>query len=111
MKHLKEDIDQFGLRSSDLAFLHNLFEKTDEIEQALIFGSRAKGNHKTGSDVDLALQGEKLNPKITSHIHYILEEESPMPYFFDVVDYTHLDKKELREYIDKVGVVIYSRNS
>ena len=39
----------------------------------------------------------------------MLEEESPMPYFFDIVDYTHLTHEGMKNHIDRVGVFFYSR--
>ena len=111
MTILKEDIDKFGLKTSDLNYLYRLFRETAEIDKTIIFGSRGAGNHTKGSDIDLALVGTNLTPKITSHIHYVLEEESPLPYFFDVVDYTHLTKKSLKDQIDRYGIVIFERRS
>ena len=35
-------------------------EATPEIERVVLFGSRAKGTAKRGSDVDLALWGKSL---------------------------------------------------
>ena len=67
------------------------------------------GNHKHGSDVDLAIVGQKVDSETVSRLHALLEEEGPMPYRFDVVDYTHLDQSALKEHIDQVGKIIYSR--
>jgi len=63
-----------------------------EIEKAAIFGSRVKGNYKPGSDVDIAIWGNDISFSTLSRLHAILEEESPMPYFFDIVDYSHLNR-------------------
>nr|WP_275541132.1 nucleotidyltransferase domain-containing protein [Clostridium tetani] len=81
----------------------------DEIEKAYIFGSRAKGNYKPESDIDIAIYGENINLDILLKLNSILEEKSPMPYFFDIVDYSHLKHKELKEHIDRVGKVIFCR--
>lgn len=37
------------------------------------------------------------------------QDESPMPYLFDIVDYTHLEHKELKEHIDRIGKMIYEK--
>ncbi|MDI3534924.1 MAG: hypothetical protein PWQ82_1289 [Thermosediminibacterales bacterium] len=42
-------------------------------------------------------------------LHAMLEEKGPLPYFFDIVDYTHLSHKGLKEHIDRVGKVIYEK--
>jgi predicted nucleotidyltransferase len=98
-----------GLRKGDLKYIISAVEKFEEIEKALIFGSRAMGNYKRGSDVDLAIIGEKINFDTVSRLHAILEDESPMPYFFDVVDYSHLDHQELKEHIGRMGKIIFVR--
>ncbi len=98
-----------GLRDTDLEYIVQVLSKFSEIEKALIFGSRAKGTHKAGSDVDIAIVGESITFDIISKVRFQLEEESPMPYFFDIVDYTHLEHLELKEHIDRVGKTIWDK--
>jgi predicted nucleotidyltransferase len=100
---------KFGLKEEDIAYIVAALSKFDEIKKAAIFGSRAKGNYKPGSDVDLAIFGEDISFSTISRLHFILEEESPMPYFFDIVDYTHLVHQELKEHINRVGTTIFER--
>ncbi len=97
----------FGLRESDLDYIVNVISTFPEIEKAVIFGARAKGNYKPGSDVDIAIYGKNITFDTLSALHSMLEEQGPLPYFFDVVDYTHLNHQELKEHIDRVGKVIY----
>lgn len=98
---------EFGLRQSDLEYIIEKISEFNEIERAVIFGSRAKGNYKHGSDIDMAIMGEKIDFNVVSKLHSLLEEQGPLPYLFDVVDYTHLNHAELKEHIDRVGKVIY----
>jgi predicted nucleotidyltransferase len=100
---------KFGLKDQDLDYMTGSIHACGEIDKAVLFGSRAKGNYKTGSDIDLAIYGEQVSFDVVSRLHTKLEEESPMPYFFDVVDFTHLENKELKEHIERVGVIIYER--
>lgn len=100
----------FGLKTQDLEFIIKTILKFPEIEKAAIFGSRAKGNHKPGSDIDIAIFGENVSFTTISKLHAILEEESPMPYFFDVFDYIHSDNKELKAHVDRVGITIYEKS-
>ena len=83
----------------------------DEIKQAILFGSRAKGNFKAGSDIDIAIVGEEVTFTTVARLHSRLEEEGPLPYFFDIVDYWHTTHQELKEHIDRVGVVIFDRTN
>ena len=99
----------FGLRDEDISFIINTFRQFDEIEKAAIFGSRAKGTYKPGSDVDIALWGKEVNFTTIARVHAILEDESPMPYFFDIVDYSTLNHQALKDHIDRVGIVVYQK--
>ena len=99
----------FGLTDADIAYIVSIIDDFPEIKKASIFGSRAKGNYKPGSDVDIAVYGEDISLTTLARLHYRLEEESPLPYFFDIVDYTHLKHQPLKEHIERVGKVIFER--
>ena len=99
----------FGLAERDLAYIIAAVSEFPEIQKAVVFGSRAKGNYKKGSDIDIAIFGEDISFSTIASLHDRLEEESPMPYFFDIVDYTHSTHQELKEHIDRVGKIILER--
>ncbi len=82
-----------------------------EVDKVVLFGSWALGNAKTGSDIDLALYGEHVTSQIVSKFHYHLEEETLLPWMFDVVHYERLKNKDLKEHIDHHGKVIFQRKS
>lgn len=97
------------LTPSDLDVLVSLFKRYPQIHQAILFGSRALGKAKRGSDVDLALKGEDLD-KVATEISGELNDESPLPYFFDVIAYQSISNPALKAHIDRVGEVIYSHS-
>lgn len=99
----------FGLAERDLAYIIAVVGEFPEIRKAVVFGSRAKGNYKKGSDIDIAIYGEGISFSTIAGLHGRLEEESPMPYFFDIVDYTHSSHQELKQHIDRVGKIIVDR--
>jgi predicted nucleotidyltransferase len=99
----------FGLRSDDIAAMIAIVAQQPEIEQALIFGSRAKGNYKNGSDVDIALKGQNFNLEIVNRVGYQLNEETIMPYKFDVLHYQTVNNSALIEHIDQVGIEFYRK--
>jgi predicted nucleotidyltransferase len=99
----------FGLAESDLIYIINIIKNYTEIQKAVIFGSRARGDNKPGSDIDIAIYGDKIDFQTVSSLHGSLEEEGPVPYFFDIVDYTHLLNKEMKEQIDRQGTVIFEK--
>ena len=100
----------FGIpeRSKDL-ILRSL-AKWPEIERASIFGSRAMGNFKHGSDVDLVIYGPRITEAIRSHLSTDLNEELPLPYFFDVVHYESVECSDLKAHIDTKGKELYRQN-
>ena len=100
----------FGLRDSDLAYMLSVLNRFPEVRKAVIFGSRAKGNYKPGSDVDMAIFGEDVSFRTVARLHALLEEEGPMPYYIDIVDYTHNGHDALKAHIDRVGQVIFERS-
>ncbi|GAA4449441.1 hypothetical protein GCM10023189_08820 [Nibrella saemangeumensis] len=51
---------RFGLTARDLNAIRQVFANCDKAEQVIIFGSRAMGNYKPGSDIDLAIKGDSL---------------------------------------------------
>jgi predicted nucleotidyltransferase len=99
---------KFGLKKGDLAVIIHVLQQYPEIEKATIFGSRAKGNYKNGSDIDVALMGN-ISFETMADCQLKLEEETMLPYKFDILDYTHLTHRELKEHIDRVGVPFYIR--
>lgn len=100
---------QTGLRASDLELIAQAANRQPEIEQLILFGSRAKGNYRKGSDVDLAVQGEGVTYESVTKLAVQLNEILPLPYMFDVLDYNTLAEPALKEHIDRVGIEIYTR--
>lgn len=98
--------DVFGLSISDIDVIIGILEAYPEINEVIIFGSRAKETYKKGSDIDIALKGMKLEP-IVSQIAGKLNEETTLPYYFDVVDYESIGSSNLKDHIDRVGIVLY----
>lgn len=97
----------FGLLDRDIVYINKALEKFEEIEKAIIFGSRAMGNYKKGSDVDIAIIGENVTNKTIFKLDDYLNEVYPLPYFFDVINYNLLNNEKLIEHINNKGKVIY----
>src|SRR5580698_10039762 len=102
--------NEYGFREKDMKFMLQLFALEPDIEKVILYGSRSTGKFKQGSDVDLALVGEKIGFTTVAHIHHVLEEASYMPMLFDVLHYDSLQNEKLKEQIDKYGKVIYQKS-
>ena len=88
-------------------FLVEWAQQLPEIEQIILFGSRALGNAKKGSDVDLAVVGTQVTQSLVDKLHVVLEEDTLFPYFFDVVHLNTVQNPALREQLQVRGHVIY----
>lgn len=103
-------MSDFGLPDKTLAAIRQILADFPAVEKAILYGSRAKGNYRPGSDIDLTLIGDQLDIRILGNIAARLEE-SPIPYQVDLSLWKHLDHAKLREHIERVGVVFYQRSS
>ena len=96
---------RFGFKYGDLETIIQVLSKFPEIEKAVIFGSRAKGNYQPGSDVDMAIWA--TNEAETWQLPGLLNDETLLPYKFDVLNYAKINNQELREHITRAGIEIY----
>ena len=101
----------FGLRLQDLDEIIRILKSSPFVEEAILFGSRAKGTFKNGSDIDLAVKGKGIDHSVIASLSFLLNEESAMPYFFDIVQYEGISDKELVEHIKRVGQCIYLKEN
>jgi predicted nucleotidyltransferase len=78
--------------------------KRNNVERVVLFGSRARGNNSERSDIDLAVSGgDVLN------FYYDAEEQARTLLMFDVVDLNREISEELKQEIDRDGVVLYEK--
>lgn len=101
---------RLGLPEMTLAKLGSVFKQHPEVEAVIIYGSRAKGNYRRGSDIDLTIKSSTLGfsglMQIDSQIDDLL-----LPYHVDLSHYQQLNNSELIAHIDRVGLVIYSKQA
>jgi predicted nucleotidyltransferase len=101
--------NDFGISDLSYTLLLEAFKRYGQVEEVILFGSRAKGNYKKGSDIDLAIKGKNCTASLALDIKGYINEELAIPYMVDVVDYNSLTHTELKEHIDRMGIVFYSR--
>jgi uncharacterized protein len=100
---------RFGLPESAIEQICTVFAAHREIEQAVLYGSRAKGNFKPGSDIDLTLYGADLNHELLLDLLVELDDLL-LPWMIDLSLFTSLNHPALQEHIARVGVVFYQRH-
>jgi predicted nucleotidyltransferase len=103
-------VASFGLPDGTLDKLGGVFAQHSAIERVLIYGSRAKGNYRPGSDIDLTILGEAIPYAEFLRIEDQIDDLM-LPYSVDLSQYREIDNQALREHIERVGVAIYSRKS
>ncbi len=99
---------EFGLPPTTTCAIRQILTELPAVEKAVIYGSRAKGTYRPGSDIDLTLFGEGLDLDMLGRISTMLDD-SPIPYQVDLSLFDQIDHGGLREHIERVGSVFYRR--
>lgn len=98
----------YGLPSSDLEALITDIKKNKKVEEIILFGSRAKGTFQNGSDIDIALKGNKLG--LQEILNITLEvEKLLLPWKLDLVIFSRIKEPALIEHINRVGITLYKK--
>lgn len=99
---------KFGLSETTVEKICKVFAEFPAIEKAVLYGSRAKGNFREGSDIDLTLYGVELSKDLRSNVACALDDLM-LPYTIDLSVFDKLNHAELEEHIERVGVLFYDR--
>ena len=97
-----------GLSATTVEKIQGVLSRHPEVQRAVLYGSRAKGNFKPGSDIDLTLMGGGLDGRIRGRIDEELDDLM-LPYEFDLSLLDDIAHPELLDHIRRMGVVLYER--
>lgn len=100
---------QSGLSSATLAKIIPVLAQCPAVEKAVLYGSRAKGNYRPGSDIDLSLFGDTLSYAHLGQIELQLDALM-LPYSFDLSLFSQIDNLDLIEHIQRAGLVFYEKS-
>jgi predicted nucleotidyltransferase len=100
---------KYGLPESTIHKIRAVLSRYPQVEKAILYGSRAKGNYKNGSDIDLTLHGAELTLNV---IYKILDEldDLLLPYTIDLSIFDKIDDPDVIEHIQRVGVTFYDKS-
>ena len=98
----------YGLKEGHIKSIQCVFAGYPKVEEVIIFGSRAKGIHKPGSDIDLALKGVGLAMEDLLSLHNSLDGLD-LPYTIELVIYDRITDPDVTDHIDRVGVVFFAK--
>lgn len=99
----------YGLSIEDIEFIIQFAKGNAHIEAIGIFGSRATGKFSKTSDLDLVFCGTELETVFLEEVRIKLDEESPFPYFVDIIHYEAIVDSDLKCEIDRDVVWIYRK--
>jgi len=99
---------RFGLSEETIQSLYSIFSCYPEIDQVILYGSRAKGTFREGSDIDLTIKGSLLSLQQLNHIENAIDDLL-LPYLFDISLFSFIDNPGLVNHINRVGKVFYQK--
>ena len=99
----------FGIYLKSYREIQSIIENCFSITEVVIYGSRAKGNYREGSDIDITILGSPNKEDINKLWHDL--DNSYIPYKFDISIYNDLKSDNLKEHIDRVGKTFYKREN
>ncbi len=103
------DLLDTGLSEATINKIHSAFAKYPQIETVLLYGSRAKGTFRNGSDIDLSIKDSKVRYVDLLGLELTLDELMT-PYGFDISIFENIENNALVEHINRVGRVFYERS-
>ena len=92
----------YGLSTATIEKIASVFKKYSEIERVIIYGSRAKGNHQRGSDIDLAIVGDDFTEQQLIELETRLDDLL-LPYKIDLCRFENIKNPDLIDHIERVG--------
>ena len=99
---------KYGLPDQTIEKLSRVFSRYPQIEKVVLYGSRAKGNFRNGSDIDLTIFGTGIDETMLDRIAAEIDDLL-LPYTVDLSFFDAIENRELREHIERVGVVFCDR--
>jgi predicted nucleotidyltransferase len=99
---------KYGLTDETISKIQQVFSTFPEVDKAILYGSRAKGNFKPSSDIDITLKGENINLQILNQIEWELDDLL-LPYTFDLSIFHYLNNPDLIEHVERVGIILFEK--
>lgn len=102
-------MQKFGLDEKTINDIIEILKRYEEVESAKIFGSRARGDYRKASDIDIALFGDNLTFSINTKIFYEIDDLY-LPYKIDLINFNSIgSENKIKDNILKEGVEFYAK--
>ncbi len=99
---------QFGLKEHTIEKIKEVFSTHHGIEKAILYGSRAKGNFRPGSDIDIVLLAPELSLTELLRIENELDDLL-LPWKIDLSLFHQISNPDLIDHINRVGRIFYQK--
>src|SRR5882724_10178995 len=97
-----------GLSKATVENINRVFARFPQVDKAMLYGSRAKGTARPGSDIDLVLFGNEVDQKTVDQIADALDDLL-LPYRFDLSIFSKISQAGLTDHIKRIGILFYEK--
>ncbi|MDB2414760.1 nucleotidyltransferase domain-containing protein [Rickettsiales bacterium] len=97
-----------GLSATITNDIRSVFSRYEQVDSAILYGSRATGNYRPGSDIDLTLIGDDLDFNLLTRIINDLDDLLTA-YKFDISIFKDINNEKLIEHINRFGIKFYNK--
>ena len=106
---MENDSMDFGLKNQEIKALRDVLASVPEVEEAIIYGSRARGTNRVSSDIDMTLKGRNLTYLQLALLDAKIDDLY-LPYFVDLSLFSMIRNADLIASIEREGKVLYSNS-
>ncbi len=99
---------KFGLKAENIAKINEIFTFHTEVEQVILYDSRAKSNYNHGSDIDLTIKSKNLSFSKLLKIEMELDDLF-LPYKIDLSLFEQIENSALISHIQRIGIIFYHK--
>jgi predicted nucleotidyltransferase len=99
----------YGLKKTVVKKIQQVLSGYPDVQKAILYGSRAMGKYKSGSDIDLTLKGARLTLRQLNSIENELDDLL-LPYDIDLSIHHQIENPDLLEHVKRAGVIFYARS-
>jgi len=97
--------EKYGIKQEVWQKISEIIYSDSSVDRAILFGSRAKGNFRDNSDIDIAIKGKNITYDNFASIKNKLDELD-IPQKIDLILYENIDNKDLISHIERLGIEI-----
>ena len=101
--------NKFGITDKSFDLILETRRSFEDVDRAVMFGSRAMGNFRKGSDIDIAVCGDNLRETTAMDLSAKLNESVSIPYYVDVIAPKYIENQNLIDHVKHFGVLFYEK--